>query len=177
MSQNAAGAQQPAWAWCHYHQLKMNHEAFPKGSYLTKLTICYSELVGKNCVDWSSTCRHTRPGEIQNNQSPNGVFVCMVPPCCTVWTAQCCCSATVSRNTSPLCILMSCLFVRVAADCSVCSAVIWTPFFCWRASTTSAPCCCRVRGRMSLSWTPMRGMNQQTHSWKYAMKVLLLSIA
>lgn len=36
----------PAWVWCYYQQLKMNHEAFPKGSYLTKLTIRYGELVG-----------------------------------------------------------------------------------------------------------------------------------
>lgn len=139
----------------------MSHEAFPQGFLLNKsLQLATASWWRKIVLTERALADITR-----DNRSPNGVFVCMVLPCCTVCatvqTAQCCCSATVSHDACPHDILLSCLFVCVAADCSVCSAVIWTPFCCWRASTTSAPCCCRVRGRTSLSGTPMKGMNQK----------------
>ena len=162
MSQSFTGAWLPAWAWCHYQQLKMNHETFPKASCLTKLTIGYGELLQKNCVEWSSTRRRTVQARSQGRppQPKRGLYL------------HACSTATISHNARAFYIVMSCVCVCVrvclcvcvcmVAGCWVCSAVIWTPSCCWRASTTSAPCCCRVRGRTSPSWTPTRGMTQKT---------------
>ena len=84
-------------------------------------------------------------------------------PCAWFHSGSCipgCGGSVVSHRASPLCVLMSfVLFDRVAADCSVCCAVIWTPSCCWRANTTSAPCCCTVRGTTSLSPAPETGRN------------------
>ncbi len=76
------------------------------------------------------------------------------------------CYASHNDRQSFLYVDVLCVYVCVAADCSVCSAVTWTPSSCSRVSTTSAPCCCKVRGRTSWSWTAMRGKNQRTHGYK-----------
>ena len=79
----------------------MNHEAFPEASYLTKLTIGYGELVEKNCVDWSSTCRHTVQGQATQTPKLQMGSLCTLLHSVyyiTAWTTHCCSSATVSHG-------------------------------------------------------------------------------
>ena len=150
-SQNAAGAQQPVGAWCHYQQLKMNHEVSPEGFLLNKAYNWLRQAGEKLC--W--LIQHLqREYYARGNRQPKSKWGLFVHVSTRLYSM--CCKA------SPLCISVV-FFVCVSADFSVCSAVIWTPFCCWRISTKSAPCCCRVRGRTSLSRTLMMGMNQEKH--------------
>lgn len=128
---------------------------FPKAPYLTK---AYNWLrwAGGVKLCWLREHLQTLHGRKENETTKvqmESLFACFCPAALCVLP----CSLQ-SRLLSAAVLLQSLIMpvlvlFRVAADCSVCSAVIWTPFCCWRASTTSAPCCCRVRGRTSLSST------------------------
>ena len=103
VSQNFTGASLPAWAWCHYQQLKMSHETFPKAYYLTKLTIGYGELLQKNCVEWSSTRRRTVQARGQGRSPQSKWGLCLYASA----------TATISHNARTFFSIMSFVFVCV----------------------------------------------------------------
>lgn len=121
--------------------------------------------VEKNCIDWY---RYSLTYEATGNWRPTSKSASY--SMCYVIGLHC--SAPlygISQRQFSLCVLMSCVsfdFV-LAEDCSACSAVIWTPFCCWRANTTSAPRCCRVRGRTSPSQTTVTGRNWWTNPYQF----------
>lgn len=144
---------------------------FPKAPYLTK---AYNWLrwAGGVKLCWLREHLQTLQGRKENETTQvqmESLFACFCPaalcvPPCLLQSRRLGAAVLLQPLIMPVLVLF-----RVAADCSVCSAVIWTPFCCWRASTTSAPCCCGVRGRTSLSSTT-RGMEKKKtklYVWQY----------
>lgn len=139
---------------------------FPKAPYLTKAYNWLRWAGGgkkkKNVLTERALADITRPEENETTEvQMESLFACFCP------AAQCVLPCLLQSQLLSAAVLRQSLIRPVlvvfcfAADCSACSAVIWTPSCCWRASTTSAPRCCRVRGRTSLSSTPTRGTDNK----------------
>lgn len=151
---------------------------FPKAPYLTKAYNWLRWAGGvKLCWLREALADITRPKENETAEvQMESLFACFRP------AAQRVLPCLLQSQLLSAAVLLQSLIMPVpvsfcvAADCSVCSAVIWTPFCCWRASTTSAPCCCGVRGRTWLSSTPTGGREKTKQNWMCDNMLILHSV-